>query len=143
MHRSRVIVVLGAIVALLPLLGFPSAWEAVFQVLAGLAIVAVSVWSQIDRKLSQKAKAQLRAQRKTGFTASEASLTSDPNAPKMVEGVPHFGKRVTDFYPKTGQPGRRRSDIAPTLSPEGKFPAASADFEAEAEPSEGEGESII
>ena len=89
MYRSKSIVVLGAIVALLPALGFPRFWEALFQVLAGLAIVGISVWAQIDKKLKLKAKAQLRVAR---------------------------GKRVTDFYPKTGQVGRRATDLRPTVS---------------------------
>jgi hypothetical protein len=119
MHRSRSIVVLGAIVALLPLLGFPSAWEAFFQVLAGLSIVGLSVWSQIDKKLSQKAKAQMRQMRKAPVAESES-------APVMPAVTPDYGKRVTDFYPKTGQPGRRVSDLKPTLPPTPPVPPTSS-----------------
>ena len=50
--------------ALLPFLGFPSSWEAVFQVLIGLSLVGVSIWSNIDKKLTQKAKAQKRMAKK-------------------------------------------------------------------------------
>lgn len=100
--------------ALLPLLGFPSAWEAFFQVLAGLSIIGLSVWSQIDRKLSQKAKAQMRQMRKV---TPSAEGTDTPVVPAVT---PDFGKRVTDFYPKTGQPGRRVSDLkhSPSLPAE-------------------------
>lgn len=65
MSRSKIIIVLGIFVALLPFLGFPSSWEAVFQVLIGLSLVGVSIWSNIDKKLTQKAKAQKRMAKKT------------------------------------------------------------------------------
>lgn len=46
--------------ALLPLLGFPRSWESVFQVLAGLSIAGLSIWSTIDKRLTLKAKARRR-----------------------------------------------------------------------------------
>lgn len=104
MPKSRMIVILGALIALLPLLGFPHSWEIFFQMAAGLSIVLLSVWSNIDRKLSLKAKAHLRQARKIADPAL-------PEPPKLPEETPAFGKRVTDFYPKTGQPGRRVSDL--------------------------------
>ncbi len=64
MSKNKIIIFLAICVALLPLLGFPRAWESFFQVFAGLAIIAVSVWATIDRKLSMKAKAQMRQVRK-------------------------------------------------------------------------------
>ncbi len=45
---------------LLPLLGFPHAWESFFQVLAGLSIVLFSVWAAVDKKITLKAKAERR-----------------------------------------------------------------------------------
>lgn len=51
---------LGVLIALLPVLGFPRAAESFFQVVAGLGIVLVSVWANIDRKLMLKAKMQKR-----------------------------------------------------------------------------------
>ena len=65
MPKSRIILTIGVIVALLPVLGFPHAWEAFFQVLAGLSIVFLSVWATIDKKLMLKAKAQQRQMRKS------------------------------------------------------------------------------
>ena len=103
MSKSRIILVLGVLIALLPVLGFPRSWESSFQVLAGLAIVLVSVWTTIDKKISLKAKAQMRQARR--------KITSDDD----ILVVPDVPKRITDFYPKTGQPGRRVSDLAPTL----------------------------
>lgn len=108
MPKNRIIIILGACVALLPLLGFPRSWEAFFQVLAGLSIVLTSVWATIDRKLSLKAKAQMRARKVLPPNADLASGV-------VPEVTPEYGKRVTDFYPKTGQPGRRMTDINPTI----------------------------
>ena len=105
---------LGVLIALLPVLGFPRAWESFFQVLAGLAIVLLSVWSTIDKKIMLKHKAQVRQARKV---TSEPSATDD-SVPLVPSVTPDYGKRVTDFYPKTGQPGRRMSDINPTITPE-------------------------
>ena len=103
MPKSRIIIVLGVLIALLPVLGFPRAWEAFFQIMAGLSIVLLSVWTAIDRKLSLKAKAQMRQTRRVDMVAPES--TPAPETPVA------FAKRVTDFYPKTGQQGRRLADL--------------------------------
>jgi hypothetical protein len=101
MPKNRIIIILGACIALLPILGFPKAWESFFQVVAGLGIIGVSMWASFDRKLKLQHKARERALRKA--------------PPGVVPPVTdEFGKRVTDFYPKTGQPGRRASDIVPS-----------------------------
>ncbi len=110
MPKSRVILVLGVLIALLPVLGFPSSWESFFQVVAGLSIVLLSVWSTIDKKLTQKHKAQVR---------SQARRVVDAPAGVPLENA----KRVTDFYPKTAPPGRRASDFQKTpiiINPEDK-----------------------
>ena len=60
MPKNKIIISLGAFVALLPVLGFPPSWESFFEVIAGLGIITTSVWATIDRKLMQKAKAQRR-----------------------------------------------------------------------------------
>src|SRR3989338_4013390 len=60
MPKNRIIIVLGVIVALQPLLGFPHFWELIFQVVAGLSIVLISIWATIDKRLTLKAKAQRR-----------------------------------------------------------------------------------
>ena len=110
MPKSRIILVLGALIALLPLLGFPRGWESFFQVFAGLAIVILSVWATIDKKLALKHKAQLRKERQPA-----------PVVPGVVPPVtPEYGKRVTDFYPRTAPPGRRVTDLNPTKLTEDK-----------------------
>lgn len=122
MHKGRMIVILGAVVALIPLSGLPG--KNVLEVIAGLSIIGVSVWSQIDKKLSLKAKAQMRQMRKV----AEPSGESAPGAPIVPAPTPTYGKRVTDFYPKTGQPGRRRTDLGATIPspvPEAKPPVTS------------------
>jgi hypothetical protein len=110
MPKNRIIIVIGVLIALLPMLGFPHSWESFFQILAGLSIILLSVWSTIDRKLKLQAKAQLRQNRR----ATDVSVVTPGVVPPVT---PTFGKRVTDFYPKTGQPGRRVSDLKPTFPP--------------------------
>ena len=100
MPKSRIIIILGALIALLPLLGFPHSGESFFQIVAGLSIVRFSVWNNIDRRLKLQAKAHQRVARKAVAT------------PLPEEGAPL--QRVTDFYPKTGQLGRRVSDLKRT-----------------------------
>ncbi len=112
MPKNRIIVILGVCVALLPVLGFPKAWESFFQIAAGLAIVAVSIWANIDRKLKLQAKAQMRARKATPV----AEASPEESVPVMPAETATFGKRVTDFYPKTGQPGRRVTDLNPTIT---------------------------
>jgi len=97
MPKSRIIITLGALIALLPLLGFPHSWESFFQILAGLSIILLSVWTTVDKRLKLQAKAQQRAARKVAVPV------------ELPEGAQL--QRVTDFYPKTGQPGRRVSDL--------------------------------
>jgi hypothetical protein len=60
MPKNRIILILGVIIALLPILGFPRSWESFFQVLVGLTIVLLSVWSTVDKRLTLKAKAHKR-----------------------------------------------------------------------------------
>ncbi len=72
MSKSKIILVVGVLIALLPALGFPRAWESFFQVVAGLGIVLLSVWTTIDKKISLKAKAQMRQLRKAEHLAREA-----------------------------------------------------------------------
>jgi hypothetical protein len=110
MSKNRIIIVLAACVALLPLLGFPKAWESFFQVAVGLAIITVSIWATVDRKLKLQAKAQMRSRKVVNV--------SEQVSPVVPAATTQFGKRVTDFYPKTGQPGRRASDLNPTLGDE-------------------------
>jgi hypothetical protein len=60
MPKSRIIIIFGVLIALLPVLGFPRLWESIFQVAAGLSVVLLSVWASIDKRLTLKAKAQRR-----------------------------------------------------------------------------------
>lgn len=118
MPKTRVIIVLGILVALLPVLGFPRSWEAFFQVLAGLSIVVLSVWSTIDKKLMLKAKAQQRIAKKASLSPGPSDpLDSQANQTGEALKSQGLARRVTDFYPRTAPPGRRLSDINPTLEP--------------------------
>ncbi|NCN08159.1 hypothetical protein GW944_01125 [Candidatus Parcubacteria bacterium] len=81
MHRSKIIITLGIVVAIMPLLGFPHAWESVLQVLLGLSISGLSVWSIIDKRLGLKARARSRQleKRKALEVTSEAGEPTFPN----------------------------------------------------------------
>lgn len=68
----------GVAVALLPILGFPRLWESFFQVVAGLSIVLLSVWANIDKRLTLKAKAQKRQAHKKRVAEMEAAKTAEP-----------------------------------------------------------------
>ena len=60
MPKNKIIITIGVIIALLPVFGFPHIWEVFFQVVVGILIVLLSVWVNIDRRISLKAKAQRR-----------------------------------------------------------------------------------
>lgn len=82
MSKNRIILFLGVIIALLPALGFPNSWEAFFQVLTGLSIILLSVWATIDRKLSLKAKAQMRNRARKATEEITSSATNINNSPE-------------------------------------------------------------
>jgi hypothetical protein len=42
MRKERTLLVLGIWIAILPFLGFPSSWRALFSVLSGLALIYLS-----------------------------------------------------------------------------------------------------
>lgn len=84
MPKNRVIIVLGALIALLPFLGFPHLWEAFFQVVAGLAIILLSIWATIDKRLSLKAKAQKRQIHK--LREAEIEAQKDTPKPQDLQG---------------------------------------------------------
>lgn len=80
MPKNRVILLIGLFIGLEPIfLGFPKWWEDFFQVVGGFGIVALSIMISIDRRLSQKAKAQKRLARRREKVQHEAeALTVSP-----------------------------------------------------------------
>ncbi len=72
MPKSKIILTLGFLIALLPFLGFPNSWESFFQVIGGLSIVSLSVLISVDRRLSLKAKMHKRQARKRVLVDVEA-----------------------------------------------------------------------
>lgn len=64
MPKNKIILSIGFIIALLPALGFPHAWEEFFQVVGGLGIVLLSVMISIDKRLMQKMRAERRQVRR-------------------------------------------------------------------------------
>ncbi|OGM92034.1 MAG: hypothetical protein A3J09_02880 [Candidatus Zambryskibacteria bacterium RIFCSPLOWO2_02_FULL_51_21] len=120
MPKNRIILSIGVVIALLPVLGFPHSWESFFQILAGLSIVLLSVWANIDKKLKLQAKAHQRQARRAtdALRETERDGASPGRASFQQETTPdrkeaEYGKRVTDFYPRTGQLGRRLTDLNP------------------------------
>ena len=84
MAKSKFIISLGVIIALLPLLGFPHSWESFFQVVAGLSIVGLSVWTKIDKKITLKVKAQKRQAKKASENIA-SQTTEEPLKEEPVE----------------------------------------------------------
>ncbi|MDP3875067.1 MAG: hypothetical protein Q8Q22_00910 [bacterium] len=86
MPKNRIIIALGLLIALLPLLGFPRLWESFFQVVTGLSIILLSVWTSIDKRLSLKAKAQKRQihkRREVEIEAQREALKQTPQEERL------------------------------------------------------------
>ncbi len=79
MPKSKIILTLGFLIALLPFLGFPYSWESFFEVVGGLSIVGLSVLISIDRRLSLKAKMHKRQARKRALVDVETENLSTEN----------------------------------------------------------------
>jgi hypothetical protein len=80
MPKSRIILATGFFIALLPILGFPYAWETFFQVVGGLGIVALSVLISIDKRILHKLKAERRTMRMREKIEKDAELRNMNNA---------------------------------------------------------------
>jgi len=85
MPKNRIIIVLGSLIALLPILGFPRIWESFFQIATGLSIVLLSVWTTIDKRLTLKAKAHKRQMHRRRTTDIEGRRASDAETQVMPE----------------------------------------------------------
>ncbi len=99
MPKSRTILALGFFIALLPILGFPHAWESFFEVASGLLIVFLSVLISVDRRLTMKSKAEKRHLRKRALIEAQTS---------NIEGE-NFGRRATDHVRETPTQYHRRA----------------------------------
>jgi hypothetical protein len=85
MPKSRIILVIGFFIALLPVLGFPHAWESFFQVVGGLGIVFLSVMIAIDKRLTQKVKAERRLRRRRERMETPAPAEEPLSPPPINE----------------------------------------------------------
>ena len=74
MPKSKIILSIGFLIALLPVLGFPHSWESFFEIVGGLSIVLLSVLISIDRRLSRRAKIVKRQARKRVFADVDAGV---------------------------------------------------------------------
>lgn len=100
MPKSRIILALGFFIALLPVLGFPYAWESFFEVASGLLIVFLSVLISVDRRLTMKSKAEKRQLRKRALVEAQIATTE----------VQNFGRRATDHLDEPTVYNRRATD---------------------------------
>ena len=100
MPKSKIILTLGVLTALLPVLGFPHTWESFLQIVFGLSIVLLSVLISVDRRLSLKARVQKRQARK------RAVVDTNPEV--------HYGRRAGDVQLEQNKVrfGRRASDVS-------------------------------
>jgi hypothetical protein len=98
MPKSKIILVIGVFVALLPFLGFPQSWESFFEAASGISIVLLSVLISIDRRLSLKARVQKRQARKRALSTDEAPEIPYGRRAADVEKarVIRVGRRATD-----------------------------------------------
>ncbi|MES2213802.1 MAG: hypothetical protein V4465_00190 [Patescibacteria group bacterium] len=104
MPKSKIILTLGFLTALLPVMGFPHSWESFFQVLFGLSIVLLSVLISVDRRLSLKARVQKRQARKRAVVESNPEIQFGRRASDLAESIPvpvpttraRFGRRASD-----------------------------------------------
>ena len=87
MPKNRIIIVLGSLIALLPILGFPRIWESFFQMAVGLSIVLLSVWATIDKRLTLKAKAQKRQIHKRR-AVEIAKMEAEKTTEQFIEDKP-------------------------------------------------------
>jgi hypothetical protein len=76
MPKSKIILVLGCLIALLPVLGFPHVWEEFFEIVGGLGIVLLSVMISVDKRLTQKMRAERRQIHKRNLVDREVENLS-------------------------------------------------------------------
>lgn len=87
MGKETLIIILGVLIALTPFLGFPRSWETVFFVVAGLGIVAVTIFFQRER---QRLLRRAKQQETSSFGKSNMSqVSSQRNALGSVEKDSH------------------------------------------------------
>jgi hypothetical protein len=86
--KNKIIVLLGVLIALMPLVGFPRVWESFFQIVIGVAIVLFSIWATIDKKLTLKAKAQRRQAQKKQMVDMESQVLTEVPTETPPQGEP-------------------------------------------------------
>lgn len=91
MPKNRIILLIGLFLGLQPLFfGFPKGWEDFFQVVGGFGIVLLSVLIAVDKRLSQKAKAERRmARRREKVEEKARQLSAEMGGQQNGEEVEH------------------------------------------------------
>ena len=93
MGKETLIIILGVLIALTPFLGFPRSWETVFFVVAGLGIVAVTVFFQRERQRLEKTK---RQETSASGKNSAPNVSSQQDVPGSVEESSHEKRTTAD-----------------------------------------------
>ena len=78
MTLDAVIMLTGALVAILPLLGFPSSWDNVFFFLAGIFVIALGII--VRRRLGQSTRSGAHQTGGTTYTESQPRQPDTPSA---------------------------------------------------------------
>ncbi len=106
MPKSKIILSLGFVIALLPVLGFPHSWETILQVIVGLSIAFLSVMISIDKRITLKSKSQKRYNKRKALT-------------EPLDEVPQYGRRVSDvdINGEKIKFGRRATDLVIPVQP--------------------------
>jgi hypothetical protein len=110
MPKNKIILTIGFLIALLPVFGFPHSWEVAMQIIGGLSIVFLSVMISVDKRITLKAKAQKRHNKRRAL--------SEP-----ISEEENYGRRATDvdINGEKIRFGRRATDIVlpvQTVTPE-------------------------
>jgi hypothetical protein len=50
MSRNKIILLIGILVAIMPFLGFPTAWKTIFYLLFGAILIIVAVVGHVERR---------------------------------------------------------------------------------------------
>jgi len=75
MTKNRTVLFIGLFLFLIPFLGFPSKWEAFFQIVFGIVLMAVSFSSTIKRRAAVRKPRRKREIETTSVIASVPPLS--------------------------------------------------------------------
>lgn len=80
--KRKIILWLGAIIAVMPILGFPSAWKDIFYFVAGVLIAWNSYQLNKHRQVKQRKKSNKKREE---ITLAEEKLNNEDQVDSLVE----------------------------------------------------------